>query len=1043
LIETGQVRVAFQELQQIIAGTRTTKNRQWSETLEDVMSKFIEICVELRKGTEAKTAIMYYRSLCLPDHTGSLDKIMKSFVTLAEKQAANAQAQSNSESLNLQKDLEDEIPENILMSEVSGEDLKDRKDREIVTPWLKFLWETYRTVLDILKSYPNKDLQNRYHDTSQRAFKFCKDYNRKQEFRRLAEMLRTHLSNIQKYASQKDAAHMKINLTSSETLQNYLDTRFKQLDVASSLELWNEAYKSIEDIHSLIKLSKKSLDPTMLVKFYEHLTKIFWVSENYLLHAYAYYKLYNLRTALKREENMETLSSTLLLAAISIPSTTTDNDILNIDFVEREKQQRMAYLLGLAVPPTKEQLLVEIVKKQVLKDVSSELKNLYQTLEVDFHPLDLCNKMTAVFNFLQTKPELSAYIKPLQKRTLARLFAQLSKVYEVIKISEISKLAPFVSLPEIEREIVLSVQTRHLQMTIDHQTSSIIFGKSVAPFDSDVLRTEVVKLAKKLFEARRLINPKIIKTEQEAQVKFVTSAVSNLEKEHAELLDRKQFIEKKKIYLANEKKKEDDIREVKAREAAKRREEEEKIEQERQQQKREEESKKRKEEEEKQAQAQKMLEELGKNNAITDQTLRALAQKAGKKGKKGKISLDAANIDVDTLLEVKREEIERVKRDKEKRLTDEARNLDYLERTRRLEEIPLLKQHYEKQRQQDKEAHETLVRKTKEDFEKMITEMTTKRSELEKMFEDKNEFVEKFVMAKRREQHEQRLAEYNKKKEDARAKWLARREKVKQEMDRMDEEKKHKQRERDEKERIRREEEEERRRQRDADANRLHRITEIQLQKERELEERQRQERERVLASRESASTGTPSKPSTYRPPVSSGSRWGDDKPTTRRFDDDKPPTRRFDDDGDQPRRTGTGRFGGDDQPWQRGSTTSKRTEDSGAPFQQRSGSRWGDDKPPTRRFDDDKPPTRRFDDNNDDRKPPTRRFDDDGDQSRRTGTGRFGGDDQPWQRGSTVKRDAPTTTTTTKPAESSTGGSSDDGWQQAKNKPSSGRWRP
>ena len=125
--------------------------------------KFIELCVDLRKGSEAKTAIMQFKSLCLPDHASSLDKALKYFVEQAEQRALTAQTQSNSESLTLQKDLEDEIPENILMSEVSGEDLKDRKDREIVTPWLKFLWETYRIVLDILKMFPNKELQIRYH----------------------------------------------------------------------------------------------------------------------------------------------------------------------------------------------------------------------------------------------------------------------------------------------------------------------------------------------------------------------------------------------------------------------------------------------------------------------------------------------------------------------------------------------------------------------------------------------------------------------------------------------------------------------------------------------------------------------------------------------------------------------------------------------------------------------------------------------------------------------------------------------------------------
>ena len=57
-----------------------------------------------------------------------------------------------------------ETPESVLMAAVSSEDAKDRSDREVLTPWILFLWDAYRTVLDILRN--NNRLERLYQETS-------------------------------------------------------------------------------------------------------------------------------------------------------------------------------------------------------------------------------------------------------------------------------------------------------------------------------------------------------------------------------------------------------------------------------------------------------------------------------------------------------------------------------------------------------------------------------------------------------------------------------------------------------------------------------------------------------------------------------------------------------------------------------------------------------------------------------------------------------------------------------------------------------------
>jgi hypothetical protein len=45
---------------------------------------------------------------------------------------------------------QEESPESIMLSSMTEEGAKDRTNREVVVPWLKFLWDAYRAVLELL-----------------------------------------------------------------------------------------------------------------------------------------------------------------------------------------------------------------------------------------------------------------------------------------------------------------------------------------------------------------------------------------------------------------------------------------------------------------------------------------------------------------------------------------------------------------------------------------------------------------------------------------------------------------------------------------------------------------------------------------------------------------------------------------------------------------------------------------------------------------------------------------------------------------------------
>jgi translation initiation factor 3 subunit A len=196
---------------------------------------------------------------------------------------------------------------------------------------------------------------------AQQAFKFCLKHQRKVEFRRLCETLRLHLANVAKYAHQPHA----INLSDADTLQRHLDTRFAQLNTSVELELWQEAFRSVEDVHNLLTMAKKAPRPAMMGNYYEKLTKIFLMSGNALYHAAAWGRYYTVVTSIggKSDEELRRLAGQVLVSALAVPVGSK-----GLDGAEdgRNRNSRLTALLGLTRTPTRSGLLKDAVRSMTL-----------------------------------------------------------------------------------------------------------------------------------------------------------------------------------------------------------------------------------------------------------------------------------------------------------------------------------------------------------------------------------------------------------------------------------------------------------------------------------------------------------------------------------------------------------------------------------------------------------------------------------------------------------------------------------------------------
>jgi hypothetical protein len=113
--------------------------------------------------------------------------------------------------------------------------------RDNYVQWLRFLWESYRTCLEVLKN--NTKLEELYADTAKKTFMFCVTYKRKVEFRRLKDLLKTHLHMAPQSYSQP---------ISENTLRLRVEIRAEQLHAATKLDLWQLAFESAEELHNVI-----------------------------------------------------------------------------------------------------------------------------------------------------------------------------------------------------------------------------------------------------------------------------------------------------------------------------------------------------------------------------------------------------------------------------------------------------------------------------------------------------------------------------------------------------------------------------------------------------------------------------------------------------------------------------------------------------------------------------------------------------------------------------------------------------------------------
>ncbi len=381
--------------------------------------------------------------------------------------------------------------------------------------------------------------------------------------------IRQHMFQVQKYPNLASV----IDLTKPDTQNNHLETRLLQLNQAIAMELWQEAYKAVEDIYSLMSLSRSKTKPLQMFNYYSNLSLIFWKANNHLFHAATLQKLFVLLREQKKtmtQSELTKISSRLLLATLAIPippNRSSIDEALDQDENTLEKLKRLSALLNLQQPPTRLSLLKDLAKYNVIQYVHPQLQVLYKSLEVDFNPLKLSESVNKCLEFVETleekeKKEYAQYVQPIKEITVVRLVKQIAQIYTSIEINRFVELAPSgIDLYSLEKLIVDAAKSLDLEVRINHQTKSLHFGNevyvsqkddlpegpSIQSMPSEQIRNQLISMSDALQQARQLI----YHNENKARLNELALNIANVyrqthEKHHIDLLRRKQLIEKQR-----------------------------------------------------------------------------------------------------------------------------------------------------------------------------------------------------------------------------------------------------------------------------------------------------------------------------------------------------------------------------------------------------------------------------------------------------------------------------------------------------------------
>ncbi|TID30885.1 hypothetical protein CANINC_000533 [Pichia inconspicua] len=798
LIAINQSDIALQSLYTFITAKRTKHIEPTNPQLIEIFKLFIKLAINERLTKDIKDALYQYKKMIQSTSSDAayaeLEQLAKFFLISANAKLADAQTKANDaaevaieenyasaaaaqkvidtlDDVDNQDEEEEDVtfnisPENILLSSVTTDDSTERSNKEFFLPWLKFAWEAHRTVLELLRG--SSKLETAYCQAILQCFQFCVKYDRKSEFKRLCEILKLHLQSMAKQEHEDS-----VNLSNPETLQKLLDTRFQQLNTAVKLELWKESFKSIEDVHGLMKLYKRAPKPISLVNYYNNLAKIFQVSNDYVYATAARQKLFQLliQSPVITDAELKQNATLYLITALSIPvlesfnqSFAVENGLIDDEFYKK-KNNKFSALLNLNEIPTRESLLNSSTLKTVLKYADNEIVSLYNLIEKSFNPITFHTKANSTISYISNNDIFAPFINALKETIISKVVSKVAVLYDSIKLDFFYKLISFSSeefnIDEFTFEdLLVSGQYASLikaNVEIDDESGVVSFTDKIYVTEGSKVNSRLYDIENALSSAMKLVNLQQGKDEEkELQAKLLKIANEDFENEKETILNTANLIKKREIELIEAKKREAEENEQKRIEMALKA---------------------------KQAEEERIANDTELREKMRLEKIRKTIEIDNKKKLVETINAsDIIHINFEDVKDMSEDDIRALQISKldeqakklEEQVTAVVKRQDYIERAQRQVEIPLLKKEIDEEIAKQKESYEAtkaknleqakaaheIALKTKERLSKFVNVYKTYAAQLEVIAKEANEARTKKAKAAFEAEKEARIAEF-------------------------------------------------------------------------------------------------------------------------------------------------------------------------------------------------------------------------------------------------------------------------------------------